>query len=76
MLLFFAVVPLQQDNYDRQYLTQVYNAPEITIQELMGGGRPELTEVRVTYVGVKSYELLAKQLKIMSDSKVRELYIA
>ena len=40
------------------------------MQEVLSGARPELTEVRITYVGANSYQVFAKQLKIMSDLKV------
>ena len=70
-----AVFVSLQDNYDREYLPRVYNAPEVTVQEVLSGARPELTEVRATYVGANSYQTLAKQLKIMSDLKVSEALV-
>ena len=45
--------------------------PVLALQDVLSGQRAELTEVQLHYSSNKDFEKTAKQLKIMSDLRVR-----
>ena len=52
-------------------MSRVRGLPVLTIQDVQSGRRAELTEVQLHYSSNKDFERMAKQLKVMSDLRVR-----
>ncbi|KFP04149.1 Alpha-1,3-mannosyl-glycoprotein 2-beta-N-acetylglucosaminyltransferase, partial [Calypte anna] len=60
---------LKKDQYERSFLSKVYSAPEIRVEELQGNKRRELGTVRLQYSGKESFKAFAKALGLMDDLK-------
>ncbi|KFZ47119.1 Alpha-1,3-mannosyl-glycoprotein 2-beta-N-acetylglucosaminyltransferase [Antrostomus carolinensis] len=60
---------LKKEEYERGFLTQVYSAPEVKVEELQGNHRRELGTVRLQYSSRESFKAFAKALGLMDDLK-------
>ncbi|NXN34574.1 MGAT1 acetylglucosaminyltransferase, partial [Nycticryphes semicollaris] len=60
---------LQKDPYESFFLSKVYAAPEVKVEELQGNRRRELGTVRLQYSGRDSFKAFAKALGLMDDLK-------
>jgi alpha-1,3-mannosyl-glycoprotein beta-1,2-N-acetylglucosaminyltransferase len=61
-----------QDNYDIQFVQQVYNSSVVTFNELKNGLIRHDRPVRIQYHSKDSYKITAKMLGLMDDFKVRK----
>ncbi|NXY86986.1 MGAT1 acetylglucosaminyltransferase, partial [Alcedo cyanopectus] len=60
---------LKKDAYERSFLSLVYSAPEVKLEELQGGLSRATGAVRLQYQGRDSFKALAKALGLMDDLK-------
>ncbi|KFV12850.1 PREDICTED: alpha-1,3-mannosyl-glycoprotein 2-beta-N-acetylglucosaminyltransferase [Pterocles gutturalis] len=60
---------LKKEEYERSFLSKVYAAPEVKVEELQGNRRRELGTVRLQYSGRDSFKAFAKALGLMDDLK-------
>ncbi|XP_032064808.1 alpha-1,3-mannosyl-glycoprotein 2-beta-N-acetylglucosaminyltransferase [Thamnophis elegans] len=60
---------LKKNNYEHSFLAQVYDAPQLRVEELQGNQRRELGTVRVQYTTRDSFKAFAKALGVMDDLK-------
>ncbi|KAM9367149.1 LOW QUALITY PROTEIN: alpha-1,3-mannosyl-glycoprotein 2-beta-N-acetylglucosaminyltransferase [Phaethornis superciliosus] len=60
---------LKKEEYERSFLSKVYSAPEVRVEELQGNRRRELGTVRLQYSGRESFKAFAKALGLMDDLK-------
>lgn len=60
---------LKKENFERTFLAEVYDAPEVRVEELLGNQRKELGAVRVQYSNRDTFKAFAKALGIMDDLK-------
>ena len=65
-------VILKQDNYDVQFVKQVYESPVVTYQELRTGTLPVEGPVRIQYHTIEAYKRTARILGLMEDFRVRQ----
>lgn len=63
-----------QDNYDIQFVQQVYNSSVVTFNELKNGLIRHDRPVRIQYNTKDSYKITAKMLGLMDDFKVRKQF--
>ncbi len=65
---------LLKEQYDREFVGQVYNSPSITQTELRNGklenGQPLPPSVRLTYENKNTYKVTAKTFGLMDDFRV------
>lgn len=59
-----------QDNYDVQFVKQVYESPVVTYQELKSGSIVSEGSVRLSYHTNDMYKRTAKMLGLMDDFRV------
>lgn len=59
-----------QDNYDVQFVKQVYESPVVTYQELKSGSIVAEGSVRIPYHTNDMYKRTAKMLGLMDDFRV------
>lgn len=62
-----------QPVYDPRFMKTVYEAPVLTVEELLSDSKPETKVVRLQYNNKDSFKSIAKILAIMEDIKVFEL---
>jgi alpha-1,3-mannosyl-glycoprotein beta-1,2-N-acetylglucosaminyltransferase len=62
---------LLKDNYDKTFLSEVYQTPVVTFEELRRGIVNSKGPVRIQYNNRNQYKSAAKSLGIMDDFKVR-----
>lgn len=65
------MISLLQDNYDIQFVQQVYNSSVVTFNELKHGLIRHDRPVRIQYNTKDSYKITAKMLGLMDDFKVQ-----
>jgi alpha-1,3-mannosyl-glycoprotein beta-1,2-N-acetylglucosaminyltransferase len=61
---------LLKENYDKQFVDEVYKIPVVTFEELRQGLVKVNGPVRIQYNNRNQYKLAAKNLGIMEDFKV------
>lgn len=59
-----------QENYDREFVSKVYQSPLVNYQDLKDG-KVEGSPVRILYRTKEEYKLIAKKLGLMDDFKVK-----
>lgn len=64
-----------QDNYDVQFVKEVFDSPSISIQELKHKSSSLDGPVRLTYKTKEEYKKAAKAFGLMDDFKVCRLHI-
>ncbi|XP_010001492.1 PREDICTED: alpha-1,3-mannosyl-glycoprotein 2-beta-N-acetylglucosaminyltransferase [Chaetura pelagica] len=60
---------LKKEDYQQAFLSKVYSAPEIKVEELQGNRKRELGTVRLQYKGREAFKAFAKALGLMDDLK-------
>ncbi|XP_078493727.1 alpha-1,3-mannosyl-glycoprotein 2-beta-N-acetylglucosaminyltransferase [Ciona intestinalis] len=60
---------LEMQNYDRTFLTKVYSAPSVSLNELQSNAKPSEKEVRLEYTNSAVFKTFARALGIMEDLK-------
>lgn len=65
------IISASQDNYDIQFVQQVYNTSVVTLNELKNGLIRHDKPVRIQYNTKDSYKITAKMLGLMDDFKVK-----
>ncbi|XP_074873291.1 alpha-1,3-mannosyl-glycoprotein 2-beta-N-acetylglucosaminyltransferase [Carettochelys insculpta] len=60
---------LKKEEYERSFLSAVYSAPQLRVEELQGNQHRELGTVRVQYTSRDSFKAFAKALGVMDDLK-------
>lgn len=65
------IISTFQDNYDIQFVQQVYNTSVVTLNELKNGLIRHDKPVRIQYNTKDSYKITAKMLGLMDDFKVK-----
>ncbi|XP_069490920.1 alpha-1,3-mannosyl-glycoprotein 2-beta-N-acetylglucosaminyltransferase isoform X2 [Ambystoma mexicanum] len=60
---------LKKENFEQTFLAEVYDAPEVRVEELLGNRRKELGAVRVQYSSRDTFKAFAKALGVMDDLK-------
>uniref|UniRef100_F6XZ31 Alpha-1,3-mannosyl-glycoprotein 2-beta-N-acetylglucosaminyltransferase n=1 Tax=Ciona intestinalis TaxID=7719 RepID=F6XZ31_CIOIN len=60
---------LEMQIYDRTFLTKVYSAPSVSLNELQSNSKPSEKEVRLEYTNSAVFKTFARALGIMEDLK-------
>lgn len=60
---------LNKEQYDQQFVQEVYSTPVLSATEALNGLKPEETKVRVQYATKDEFKRFAKLLGIMDDFK-------
>ncbi|XP_050398754.1 alpha-1,3-mannosyl-glycoprotein 2-beta-N-acetylglucosaminyltransferase [Patella vulgata] len=60
---------LKKETYDKNFVKKVYDAPLMTVTEVVLAAKPELPAARVQYNNKNDFKAAAKKLGIMDDYK-------
>lgn len=60
---------LMRTAYDANFEVDVYSSPELRLDQVLNGERPELGAVRLTYASKEEFRAAARRLGLMDDFK-------